>query len=161
MNSYERRCRLLLQAYPSRYRQARGEELIGTLLDLAEPERAWPTLRDSLDVVRGGIVLRLRERPPLWHWARYRLLHKRLPYAYRWWARDDLVGKWYLARQYMAWLLLTSPLWTFIAPGGLLWGDLVIASALLLMVGYLSRPTLRRYQLSRHEFDHEGTPIGQ
>lgn len=60
MDGYQRRCRPLARAYPLRSRQTRG---------------------DSLDVVRGGIALRLRERPPLWHLALYRLFHKRLPYG--------------------------------------------------------------------------------
>lgn len=153
MDSYERRCRLLARAYPLRYRQTRGEELIGTLLDLAKPGQTRPTLRDSLDVVRGGISLRLRERPPLWHWALYRLFHKRLPYTFRWWARDDLLGSRYLARQCAAWLILTSPLWAFIGLLGPRWGSWVIASTLIRMLSFLPQQSLRIYQLKRHEFN--------
>ncbi|MFG1684534.1 hypothetical protein ACGFNP_30525 [Nonomuraea sp. NPDC049269] len=157
MDTYERRCRLLARAYPPRYRQTRGEELIGTLLDLAEPQQTRPTLRDSLDVVRGGIALRLRERPPLWHWALYRLFHKRLPYPYRWWARDDLLGSHYLARQCATLLLLSSPTWAFI---GLLPPEMLpelahtlIAPTLIRMLAFLPQRSLRLYQLRRHEFD--------
>lgn len=155
MDTYERHCRLLVRAYPSRYRQTRGEELIGTLLDLAKPQQTSPSLRDSLDVIRGGIALRLRERPPLWHWALYRLFHKRLPYAYRWWAHDDLLGSGYLARQCAAWLLATSPLWAFI---GLMPIELVyqvIFVTLSRMLGFLPQRSLRLYQLKRHEFHLE------
>ncbi|MBG0830037.1 hypothetical protein HS041_19910 [Planomonospora sp. ID67723] len=36
--AYERHCRRLLRlAYPPRFIQTRGEEVLGTLLDLAEP----------------------------------------------------------------------------------------------------------------------------
>lgn len=155
MDSYERHCRLLARAYPLRYRQTRGEELIGTLLDLAKPEQARPTLHDSLDVVRGGVALRLRERPPLWHWALYRLFHKRLPYTYRWWARDDLLGSRYLARQCATWLLATSPLWAFIGFMPIELVHTVIFSTLIRMVGFLPQRSLRLYQLKRYAFSLE------
>ncbi|MGW2158571.1 hypothetical protein [Nonomuraea sp. NPDC001699] len=127
--------------------------MIGTLLDLAKPEQTRPTLRDSLDVVRGGIALRLRERPPLGHWALYRLFHKRLPYTYRWWARDDLLGSRYLARQCAAWLLVTSPLWAFIGLMPIELVHWVILSTLIRMLGFLPQRSLRLHQLRRHEFN--------
>jgi hypothetical protein len=46
MSRLERRCELLLRAYPATYRKARGEEIIGTLLEATPPERSWPLLRD-------------------------------------------------------------------------------------------------------------------
>lgn len=96
MNSeYERRCRLLLRAYPLRYRQFRGEELLGTLLDTAPPHQDLPTLRTSWDIIRGGLLFRLRDHPPLHSWVAYRMTDRRLPYGHRWWARDDLVGRFY------------------------------------------------------------------
>ncbi|MGS2640403.1 hypothetical protein [Streptosporangium sp. G12] len=78
-NAYERRCRRLIRAYPPRYRKTRGEEIVATLLELAEPGRNAPSLRDTLDVVRGGLLQRLRERPPEWRLALYRLFRVRLP----------------------------------------------------------------------------------
>ncbi|MEO3872906.1 hypothetical protein ABGB18_29170 [Nonomuraea sp. B12E4] len=153
MDAYERRCRLLARAYPFRYRQARGDELVGTLLDLAEPGQAGPSLRDSLDVVCGGIALRLRERPPLRHWAMYRMFHKRLPYAYRWWAHDDLRGTFYLARQCAVWLLLTSPLWVWIGLLPLELVHTVIGFTLSRMLGFLPQRAVRDNQLIRHGFN--------
>lgn len=105
MNTYERNCRRLIRAYPPRYRKARGEELVGTLLELAEPGRDRPTLRDSLDVVRGGLALRLRERPPEWRLALYRLFRVRLPAQYLGWVRDDLAGRFRVEREYL-WAIL-------------------------------------------------------
>ncbi|MBE1492557.1 GlsB/YeaQ/YmgE family stress response membrane protein [Plantactinospora soyae] len=58
----ERRYRRLLYAYPRRYRAVRGDELVGTYLDLAGAERSWPSPHDAADVLRGGIRERLRER---------------------------------------------------------------------------------------------------
>jgi hypothetical protein len=95
---YERRCRTLLRAYPPRYRTTRGDELLGTLLDLAAPGRATPSVRQSWDIVRGGLTNRGRTRPSLHHWLGYRLVWTRLPYEYRWWARDDALGRWYRLR---------------------------------------------------------------
>ncbi|MBX7269999.1 hypothetical protein KIF24_30920 [Micromonospora sp. Llam7] len=56
----ERRYRQLLWAYPAGYRQARGGEIVGTYLDLAEPDRRWPSIFDAADVLAGGARERLR-----------------------------------------------------------------------------------------------------
>ncbi len=60
MTGLERRYRRLLLAYPADYRRDRGDEIVGTYLDLAGPERRWPTLADAADLVRGGLRQRLR-----------------------------------------------------------------------------------------------------
>ncbi|MCW3817742.1 hypothetical protein ONA91_25135 [Micromonospora sp. DR5-3] len=60
MNDLERRYRWLLHAYPAAYRQARGAEIIGTYLDLAEPDRHWPSPADVADLLAGGVRERLR-----------------------------------------------------------------------------------------------------
>ncbi|WP_162907190.1 hypothetical protein [Allorhizocola rhizosphaerae] len=54
----ERRCRLLLHAYPADYRAHRGDEIVATLLDSAGPHRTVPPLGDVLDVL--GHALRRR-----------------------------------------------------------------------------------------------------
>ena len=54
----ERRCRVLLLAYPAAYRAQRGEEIVATLLDVAPPGRL-PRLADQLDVVADGLRRRL------------------------------------------------------------------------------------------------------
>jgi hypothetical protein len=48
MTALERRCRLLLRAYPAAYRQHRAEETVGALLDSAPVGRAWPPPRDIM-----------------------------------------------------------------------------------------------------------------
>jgi hypothetical protein len=60
MSTLERRYRHLLRAYPPNYRQDRGDEIVGTYLDLADPRRRWPSLADAADLVRGGLRQRLR-----------------------------------------------------------------------------------------------------
>jgi hypothetical protein len=56
----ERRYRHLLRAYPASYRQARGAEVVGTYLDLAAPDRHWPSILDVADVLAAGGRERLR-----------------------------------------------------------------------------------------------------
>jgi hypothetical protein len=58
MSPLERRCRLLLRAYPAAYRQARGEEIIGTLLEATPAGRSWPLLRDVRCLISGGLRAR-------------------------------------------------------------------------------------------------------
>ncbi|GIJ25498.1 hypothetical protein Vqi01_06600 [Micromonospora qiuiae] len=60
MTELERRYRRLLRAYPADYRRDRGDEIVGTYLDLAIAERRWPSLADAADLLRGGLRQRLR-----------------------------------------------------------------------------------------------------
>jgi hypothetical protein len=54
----ERRCRLLLRAYPASYRHERGEEIVGTLLEATPQGRSWPLPRDVRSLVSGGLRAR-------------------------------------------------------------------------------------------------------
>ncbi|GAA2334625.1 hypothetical protein [Dactylosporangium salmoneum] len=54
-----RRYRLLLLAYPSEYRERRGDELLGTVLDDASPEQRWPSGREAASIVAQGLRARL------------------------------------------------------------------------------------------------------
>jgi hypothetical protein len=58
MTRLERRCRMLLRAYPTLYRQTRGEEIIGTLQEATPEGRAWPLARDVRSLVMGGLQAR-------------------------------------------------------------------------------------------------------
>ena len=58
MNDLERRYRLLLLAFPRRYRARRGEELVGTLMEGARPEQRWPTPSEAADLVDAGLRAR-------------------------------------------------------------------------------------------------------
>ncbi|WP_422736180.1 hypothetical protein ACN263_21635 [Micromonospora sp. WMMD729] len=60
MTDLERRYLRLLAAYPADYRRARGAEIVGTYLDLAEPGRRWPAPADAVDLLRGGLRQRVR-----------------------------------------------------------------------------------------------------
>jgi hypothetical protein len=54
-----RRYRRLLLCYPRRYRQARGEEIVATLLELAPAGWTRPTVREAVNLVRHGLRCRL------------------------------------------------------------------------------------------------------
>jgi hypothetical protein len=54
-----RRYRWLLRAYPAGYRDSRGEEIIGLLLDAARPGRRWPTPPEAADLLFGGLRRRM------------------------------------------------------------------------------------------------------
>ena len=58
MGALERRCRLLLRAYPAAYRSERGEEIIVTLLEATPAGRAWPVPRDVRGLLTGGMRAR-------------------------------------------------------------------------------------------------------
>ncbi|GII93217.1 hypothetical protein [Sinosporangium siamense] len=47
-----------MRVYPRGYRDGYGEELIGTLLDTAEPGRTFPSFREAVALVRGGLRAR-------------------------------------------------------------------------------------------------------
>jgi hypothetical protein len=54
----EARYRLLLGAYPKRYRRERGAEMIGTLMDAASPDQQRPTVREGAMLVLRGLQTR-------------------------------------------------------------------------------------------------------
>jgi hypothetical protein len=56
-----RRYQRLLFAYPTDYRAAHGEEILGTLLEAARPTQRWPSWRESTSLLLGGLRLRARE----------------------------------------------------------------------------------------------------
>jgi hypothetical protein len=58
MTALERRCRLLLRVYPAAYRQDRGEEIIGTLLEATPAGRSWPGARELRGIALGGLRAR-------------------------------------------------------------------------------------------------------
>ncbi|MEV0130219.1 hypothetical protein AB0H83_17385 [Dactylosporangium sp. NPDC050688] len=66
-----RRYRALLRAYPKAWREQRGDELLGTLLDAAEPGRRRPNVRESASIVVQGLRERLglRRRSPGAVWS--------------------------------------------------------------------------------------------
>jgi hypothetical protein len=64
----EHRYRRLLLAYPPGYRAAHGEELVSTLIDVSDADRAMPAPREALALVVGGLRARVAEAAtgPAW-----------------------------------------------------------------------------------------------
>jgi hypothetical protein len=176
---YEQRCLTLLRAYPPRYRTARGAELLGTLLDVAAPGRDTPSIRESWDVIRGGLMTRWRAGPPVWRWLLYRATGARLPYAYRWWARDDILGRWFSRRNKLGRLLFNYPIFIGMLfgeravssvqdgtpyrsplPNGSMWWWIaaIFATFMLVPIPGLDKRA-RRLALEKHEFLPDGTPF--
>jgi hypothetical protein len=88
-----------MRAYPRRWRQVRGQELVEVVLDLAGPGAPALDPRSALDLVGGGWATRWREHLLPRSWLLYRLFERRLPLAYRSWALDDIDGFWYPLRR--------------------------------------------------------------
>jgi hypothetical protein len=61
-DALERRYRRLLAWYPAEHRRVHGEEMIGVLLASAGGGRRRPGLAESLDLIRGGLRIRLKPR---------------------------------------------------------------------------------------------------
>jgi len=96
-----RNIELWMRAYPRRWREARGEELLGLVVDLAGPGARRLDARSAFDLVRGGWASRWREHPLVHTWLLYRVLDRRIPAAYRSWALDDIDGFWYPMRRFL------------------------------------------------------------
>ncbi len=58
MSKLEQRYRRLLLMYPRSYREARGGEMLGTLLESSAPGRSRPTVRDTRALILGGLKVR-------------------------------------------------------------------------------------------------------
>ena len=98
--------------YPRRWRQARGQELVDVVVDLAGPGAQRLDPRAAFDLVRGGWATRWREHPLPHTWLLYRTFNRRIPAAYRSWALDDIDGFWYPIRRFLggAWPVFLIPL---------------------------------------------------
>jgi hypothetical protein len=57
----QRRYERLLFTYPSAYRGAHGEEMIGTLLEAARPDQQFPAPREAVSLLLGGLRTRAHQ----------------------------------------------------------------------------------------------------
>ncbi|KRC33150.1 hypothetical protein [Oerskovia sp. Root22] len=97
---FERSARFWARAYPRRWREIHGDELLAVQQDVAQAaaEATGAPVPDRLSVgevrglLRAGWGLRWRERPPLWRWVLYRFFDVRLPAKHWWWVADDIHG---------------------------------------------------------------------
>lgn len=103
---FERSARFWARAYPRRWREVHGDELLAVQQDVAHAaaEAAGAPAPDRLSadevrsLLRAGWGLRWREHPPLWRWLLYRCFDVRLPEKYWWWVADDIHGAAYAFR---------------------------------------------------------------
>lgn len=91
MTPIERQVRFLIRAWPIPDRAERGEEVIGTTLDLVPDEANRVPMALAVNLVLGGFKARMRNRPPFWRWAYYRA-GGRLPAQWHRWMLNDLSG---------------------------------------------------------------------
>lgn len=109
----ERRYRRLLPLYPKAYRREHGLEILSVLLAGAATDQARPRLMETLDLLRGAFVMRLRRTslPTDWEYRHARIM---LPVRI-------VVGFWMV--------ILTTILYGY-GRGGL-WALLLIPAAML------------------------------
>ena len=107
-----------MRAYPRRWREARGQELVDVVVDLAGPGARRLDARSAFDLVRGGWATRRREHPPLHTWLLYRMFERRIPVADRSWALDDIDGFWYPMRRFLGVTWFMAPLILITRPPG-------------------------------------------
>lgn len=115
---FDRSVRRWLRAYPVWWRGRRGEEMLGVLEELADDGARRVDLRTGLGLVRGGWATRWRHRPPWHRFVLYRLGFVNLPEGLRWWAVQDIAGRFFPQRD--AAFLLALLMFMVVLPG--LWG---------------------------------------
>lgn len=102
---------IALSAFPRRWRATNEAELRHVHDELG----GATTVRELVDLVVGGVRVRLADRPPLLSWAKYVL--NGTPVAPRWhgWMHDHLTSRWYALTSSVPFVLICSLL--FAAPG--------------------------------------------
>jgi len=99
MKSVERQVNRLVRSWPIPDRVERGDEIVGTTLDLVPDGATRIPVALALNLVMGGLSARWRMRPPLFRWLHYRM-GGRLPSRWhRGWSTISLVpvggGAWW------------------------------------------------------------------
>lgn len=163
--SYERLARLLLHAFPRRFRALRTDEILSTLAESEAAGRKRPALSTAFDIVAAGLRERRRGHPPLLRWIWY-CLGGTLPPEYRGWLIDDLSG-WYVLRRtlrfavpFIAVLAVLSRVMFVVAPnGGMPLAGFAIGTAIGTIPYLFLRGHLRRRVLKQHGLDEEGQPL--
>jgi Family of unknown function (DUF5313) len=92
MTRSERQIRLLLHAWPVTDQLERGDEIVGTSLDLVPEGRNSISPSMAMDLLAGGLKARWRGRLPTWWWLYYRA-GGRLPARWQTWVYHDLTDR--------------------------------------------------------------------
>jgi hypothetical protein len=104
--SAESQVRTLMRAWPVPDRTERGEEIVGTTLDLVPEGATRLPFRFAVNLIVGGLVVRWRMRPPVWRWAYYRM-GGRLPARWHRWMLNDLTSLGWRRRMMTARIILS------------------------------------------------------
>jgi hypothetical protein len=159
MKTAPRRLRMALHAFPRRFRAARSAEILATFEEAEFAGDAHPYgVRALADVVVAGWGERLRTRPPMGAYLKYRLLDGRLDARWHRWMLDDVRGRWYgLRRAVFTWLIFAAVMLVFfqagMAPPDM--GFVVVYVVAVIVVAVLATPMHRRRTLRRHGYDPE------
>jgi hypothetical protein len=159
--AFERSARFWVHAYPARWRQLYGDEVVTLLVDLRAAGVRRVGAGAAWDLLRTGWGVRLRGRPDPLSWVLYRFFDLPLR-GFADWVADDINGRWYLVRRHVpAWLLLAGMVWYAVdSPTGTASGAVGFAGFLgliLLAVPLVARPT-RRQARKRHLLQEDPPP---
>ncbi|MEE9417447.1 MAG: YtxH domain-containing protein [Acidimicrobiales bacterium] len=151
-DTYNRWTKRALFAFPPRWREAHGAELLDVSRALAADSSNRPPTSELMDIVRGGLAVRLRDRPSFGLRMRYRWLDQPVPTIWHDWMHDDLssrlVGLRALLRplpiQLVSWALISRSSWGWPPVFALI---AIFATTALLFAPYKAR-RLRR-QISK------------
>lgn len=162
--SHERSVARLLRAYPPRYLDVRRAELVDLLHDLADPDDERLSWATRIDLVRGGLQVRRRDRPPYADRQRYRWFAMRLDPRWALWVRDDIASPTYVMRR---WIFAMSPILigslraSHGTGGALPLFEVVVFGATLLLALILGRGRIRRLARKRHGITVGGAILPQ
>ena len=154
----DRRRALALRAFPPRWRERHGDELLHVSGELASSSHHDGGWRELVDIVRGGLAVRIEDRPPLRVRAAYRWFEKPVPARWHAWMRDDLRGR-FLGYRRNLWAML--PVWvvvTFWAAIGVSGRPQLLASwgvllAILIVSGPYKARLVRRRMNAKVGYD--------
>jgi hypothetical protein len=158
-----------MRAYPRRWREARGQELVDVVVDLAAPGAQRLDARSAFDLVRGGWATRWREHPLPHTWLLYRMFDRRIPVAYRSWALDDIDGFLYPMRRFLGGacpvflivLITSGPRGSGAIPTLVMVALMVASSMFIRPEGIRSQARLKHVAPRFGEVPVEGVPVAR
>jgi hypothetical protein len=143
----DRRRAFALRAFPPRWRERHGDEFLHVAGELASAPNRDATWSEFVDIVRGGLAVRIEDRPPLRVRVAYRWAEKAVPVRWHAWMRDDLRGRFLGYRRNFRTML---PLLVFVAfvesgtDGPSRTATVAIISAILIAMGPSQARRVRR-----------------